>query len=187
MEDIIYISENLDTTPVPEFIDRDMVTVAWRTGHKDIPLVIVTSIYSPQEIDNIHPKLNRLIKHCLRKKAQILVQMDSNSHSQLWGNTYEDTKGRYLTNLLVQHGLHLYNRGKVPSVYTYHQDDRKTIIDLTISTYALSQYVQNWDISQDLVTSDHKLIEFTLQIKPAFLPPKRNLRKGNWSKFSTTT
>ena len=97
----IYVSENLDTAPVAEYTDRDMATIAWQTGHKEVPLIIVTSIYSPKEIDIIHPKLNRLIKHCHRRKAQLLIQMDSNSHSPLWGNTYEDAKGTYLTNLLV--------------------------------------------------------------------------------------
>ena len=183
----IYVSENLDVSPINEYIDRDMTTVAWRTGNKEVPLIIVTSIYSPQEIDVIHPKLHRLIKLTKRRKAQLLLQMDSNSHSQLWGNLHEDTKGKYLTNLLIQHGLHLHNRGKLPDVYTYRQDDRKSIIDLTISTYELAQYVKRWEITQHIITSDHLLIEFQLQVKPSFLPPKRNLRKGNWAKFTTMT
>ena len=182
----IYVSENLNVTPLPAYMDRDMSTIVWNTDNKELPLVVITSIYSHKECtDSVHPKLTALAKYTIRRKAELLILSDSNAHQRVWGNYYDDAKGDILLAFSMRFGLNILNRGALPNTYTYKQGSRQSIIDLTLCTNNLTEFISQWHVSKKISSSDHELIEFIVSIKPTFLPPKRNLKKGDWNKFQT--
>ncbi|KAM8718963.1 hypothetical protein ACLKA7_011635 [Drosophila subpalustris] len=63
--------------------------------------------------------------------------------------------------------------------------DRKEVIDLTLVSHPLSNLTTEWKVSDEHSFSDHRYIEFVLNLKPPKPLQFTNLRKTNWSKYQT--
>ncbi|KAM8718995.1 hypothetical protein ACLKA7_011660 [Drosophila subpalustris] len=68
---------------------------------------------------------------------------------------------------------------------TSMQGDRKEVIDLTLVSHPLSNLTTEWKVSDEHSFSDHRYIEFVLNLKPPKPLQFTNLRKTNWSKYQT--
>ena len=181
----LFYSPQINIVPIDEFIDQDLATGLWTTGDPNIPTVIVASAYmnrySKTKIRD--SSFMKLIKYCDNKKVPLLVQADLNGWSQLWGETRLDDRGRTYEEIIFQYDLTVLNTGQMPDTYTWRNGKRKSIIDVTLCSPSLAHMVDDWGIS-DLSRSDHRVIHFKLEFQCQATFKSRNLRKGNWPKFS---
>lgn len=108
------------------------------------------------------------------KGERVIIGMDSNAHSSMWGGNYTDEKGTLLEGIIIDGRWNLIN--KVGEGPTYVDGrGRKTFIDLTITK---GEITTNWEIKREWSLCNHKPILITI-INNASI--ERKLRsKGNY-------
>ena len=78
--------------------------------------------------------------------------MDSNAHSNLWGSPTTNKRGEILENITLHHGLNILNKGSTP---TFHSPVGKSVIDVTLSSADMLEYMTNWEVMGESSLSDH--------------------------------
>ena len=175
----IFASRDLQLWAVPEFTTKDLTTCIWL---KDGREVFVASAYFDINLDSVVPTiLNRLLQHCDRKRKEVIICADTNAHSSLWNSMDTNSRGEILEEWIFQHNLEIQNNG---DHFTFFRRDVQTIIDVTFTRGPLiSREVKNWRVSEEVLGSDHLLIEWRFTISPTALPQTRNMIKGDWPQF----
>ena len=101
-------------------------------GHRDLVAGLVTlegkkafilTLYLYITKDVIAEHLVKVIEYCKKRRFAILLGIDSNAQSGIWGHS--NNKRGYI----IQEGLEIQNKGKE---YTYESSTGKSIIDLTL-------------------------------------------------------
>ena len=167
---------------LPQFSNRDMVTVrveeAWGNGR---PL-IVSSVYMANEEGAVVPLplLDHLVGHCQEQNVDICIGMDSNSHHTAWGSTNINARGESLLEFLVRTNLVICNLGAVP---TFRTAARSEVLDITLISYNLSLLVGNWRVVVGTSLSDHELIRWDLGEIEFARQKTRNIRKTDWTRY----
>ena len=136
------------------------------------------SVYLDITQDTVPEHLTKAINYCKSKRLSILIGIDSNAHSDVWGfasNKREDE----LLDYIMQEGLELHNRGKE---YTYDCTTGKSIIDLTLS-WNLKTGLKNWKVNTSLNHSDHNSIKYNLETELETIPVHRPWNKADWQCF----
>ena len=78
----------------------------------------MVSAYLDITLPGVVPEpLGRLVDHCRREGKQLLIGMDSNSHSTLWGCEDDSARGEVLEGFILTNSLVVGNRGSVPDVF----------------------------------------------------------------------
>ncbi|KAL7725082.1 hypothetical protein ACLKA6_016155 [Drosophila palustris] len=121
-----------------------------------------------------------LISDCELNKIGLIVGCDANAHHTQWGSSNINARGELLLDYLLSTNLEIINRGNDP---TFIIKDRKEVIDLTLVSHPLSNLITEWKVSDEHSFSDHRYIEFALNLKPPKPLQFTNLRKTNWSKY----
>ncbi|KAL7726321.1 hypothetical protein ACLKA6_010227 [Drosophila palustris] len=121
-----------------------------------------------------------LISDCELNKIGLIVGCDANAHHTQWGSSNINARGELLLDYLLSTNLEIINRGNDP---TFIIKDRKEVIDLTLVSHPLSNLITEWKVSDEHSFSDHRYIEFVLNLKPPKPLQFTNLRKTNWSKY----
>ena len=112
---------------------------------------------------------------------KILIQMDSNAHSQLFGSPDQNARGDILEQLLADKQFVPINQG---NEWTLHGGRGKLIIDVTFASADLARNITEWRvITNDTIHSDHKLIQIKLLIDRPVYEYGRDLSKVNWQTF----
>ena len=80
----ILSSPDMGLLMVPEFSGRDITTCRCedKLDNKEVYFV---SVYSDIEIFSIHPKLVQLVDYAENKSIELVIGIDSNAHSTVWG------------------------------------------------------------------------------------------------------
>ena len=89
---------------------------------------VIISIYLDITQDPVPEHLIKAINYCKQKRFSILIGMDSNAHSDIWGHS-NNKRGNELVDYIVQEGLEIHNKGKE---YTYECSTGKSVIDLSL-------------------------------------------------------
>lgn len=193
----IWISNKLvnkcQATLLNQFSDRDIATVLLKfvDENKFETSVLFSSIYLPCEEnkkkinDPITSKFAHLVEFSERENIELIIGMDSNSHSHAWdqrpNRSEEDRRGKNLKNFL-EGRLKIMNNGLDP---TFEGGRGASIIDLTIASHDISSCISNWkvDIDNDSM-SDHNYILFDLELPE--VPPEeiRAKKRTNWKKYN---
>ena len=177
----ILASRNLNLWLVPEYTDGDMVTCLWRTEDETTREVYVVSVYMDITYEQVCPSnLLRLLRSAQKRRKEILILSDTNSHSTLWGCPDNNYRGEELEDVIFQFNLTVQNVG---NHFTFFNRRSSTIIDVTLTTPGLSWRVNSWHVTEKVQGSDHLLICFLLTISQSDLPMVRNLNKGDWNTF----
>ena len=79
----------------------------------------------------IYPNLRKLMELVNDKQGQLLLMMDSNSHSVLWGELKTNPRGAKFENFIAHHGLVVNNTG---TNATYFHHNASSIVDVILST-----------------------------------------------------
>ena len=183
----IFASSGLSILPMPQFIDRDIATGMWTTNSPKIPQVVITSVYMDRDEPNIiSPLFVELLEHCIQKGHTLLILSDANAHSPLWGELKTDKRGEAIQHMIMHYNLAVLNRGKRPFVWTYEKDKARTIPDVTMCSMEIAHYIDDWQIVDAVPSSDHRLIQFTMDLKAAKYTFTRNFKGGDWNKFTDT-
>ena len=136
----------------------------------------MTSIYldyNNKEV--ITKKLREVVEFADRNRFPLLIGMDSNCHSTMFGNE-TNARGRILENFIINNSLQVENNGLIP---TFQSSRFATCIDVTLSR-DLPNTISDWKVSD---ASDHNNITFHMDLRMIEIPRHRNWNKGDWPKF----
>ena len=116
----------------------------------------------------------------------LLILGDFNSRSTLWGDSLTNESGVMLSELVMKHSLFIYNPKHCGPTFSSHLGC--SVIDLTLSNFR-DFFVSGWRVDRDcVVLSDHFLISFSIQSKPAKTditnPEPSALGRRNFLNFS---
>ena len=174
------VDRKLHPWDVTEFTDEDMCTVAIKVEGK---VTYVCSLYLDILFDVKKPLLVNLIDACKTRRIPLVIGMDSNSHSPLWGCEEANQRGRDLEDLITSKNLIVTNVGSTP---TFVRHNAETLIDVTLmNAYASANLTMtDWEVETDKPSfSDHRYIKFSLGKYEPTERSFRNLKKADWDRF----
>ena len=148
-------------------------------GEKNLLLI---SMYLDIKKPIISDALINVINYRSRIDADMVINTDSNAHSQLWGSQDNNQRGTELERFLYQNGLTVMNRGEIP---TFSSAVGSSVIDLTICNDRFVDRVTDWQVVPGVIQSDHRLVTCNV-IYRGNNKNKRTFRydKANWPKFA---
>ena len=189
----IFVSKGLDVWFEARYSGKDLAVVRLSTGDPDVPEVMIASVYldgggyqveNDDDLDRPGPRvipenIRNLVSECSYKGIPLILGIDSNAHSTLWG-LETDSRGERIEEFILDHGLELENHGRRP---TFVGRGTETRIDITLSNEA---EVVDWHVMEEDFLSDHKAISFQMRLR---MPNPRSFRpwtKADWGLFRTT-
>ena len=89
---------------------------------------VIISVYLNITQDPVPDHLRKAINYCKQKRFSILLGIDSNAHSDIWGYT-NNKRGNEIVDYIIQEGLEVHNKGKE---HTYECSTGRSVIDLTL-------------------------------------------------------
>ena len=177
---------------MPQFCDRDMVAVMTEessgTGLAQQKRgMVFASAYLPGDSPTDPPSdlLVRLVDFCEYNKLPLVVAADANAHHTVWGSSDCNRRGKALLDYIGSTSLCVCNVGTEPSFVV---QNRKEVIDITLSSFDCAHRISRWNVSSDISFSDHKYIEFDFMFndsEPQAL--SRNVRNTDWDVFAQHT
>ena len=171
----IYTSKTIQAWFIESLSNRDMTAIVVRINSRE---TLVLSAYLDYKEKVIQPWLTSAMAFAKHRGYAILIGMDSNCHSELYG-LETNKRGEYLEDFIGQHNLKVENQGKVP---TYQSAIGRSIIDITLSS-KLSTSILNWRVNQSPNFSDHNTIKFEMSVDLEDIPPTRKWEKMDWDAF----
>ena len=173
-------SKDLNLWLDPRFSTPDLTTCVWLTGNKREQRFYVASLYL--DINNtsvVFKELEELVSYCNQNNLPLLIALDSNAHSTIWG-LETNPRGERLEEFIAANNLRVENKGKKP---TFVARGSETHIDLTLTLNM--DNVQDWEVEDVDMSSDHCRIKFNFisgTKRVAFR--MRNLKDADWEKFT---
>jgi hypothetical protein len=111
--------------------------------------------------------------------------MDSNAHSRIWYNNYDDNRGDIINEFIAQNNLIILNNNI--NCPTFETSRGQSSIDLTLASLSLTTKISNWKVSEEDSLSDHKYILFSISTNTRKIEfrstLKYNTRRANWTAF----
>ena len=172
----IYADKNTESWYMEALSNRDLTVIQTEILKQQ---VLVASVYLDGTDDKVwNDTLNKVIDYADNKKLGLILCMDSNSHSTLFG---PDTNGRgkKLEEALAANNLTVENVGHVP---TFHGGNSRTCIDVTL-TKNLRTSIKEWKVNTEYNGSDHNTIEFSTDQEHTTIPKIWKWHKADWCKF----
>ena len=179
-------SRNLPIIPVQQLCTKDLAAGMLRIRKKNMAYwqhenILIISSYWDILINNIQDDLQKAISYAEALNMKVLIQMDSNAHSQLFGSPDQNARGDILEQLLADNQFVPINQS---NEWTFHGGRGKSVIDVTFASADLASNITEWRvITNDTIHSDHKLIQMKLVINRPVYEYGRDLSKVNWQTF----
>ena len=129
----------------------------------------------------IQPWLTKIMDYADEKDCKIVLGLDSNAHSELYG-LETNARGEILEEFIFNRGLDVENRGNIPTFCTLRGTTlASSCIDITLSR---GINVVNWVVDESFNNSDHNTLHFEILLDKE--PPKliRPWKKANWTRFT---
>jgi ribonuclease HI len=178
----IIASKNQNLWMNTRYSGRDITTCLWKTECQRTPEIYICSVYLDinNKADCFLPRgMSKLVNYCNSKKVPLIVCMDSNSHSSIWG-LENNQRGDILEEYIFANNLNVENVGKVP---TFIGRECETVVDITLSCNFNG--IKRWTVSKQLTLSDHRLIFFEIELEQKI--EKKiilDTKSANWRQFS---
>ena len=169
------ISKDHHTLFCPLFSGRDIATVLTTVDGED---TYVASVYLDCTKLELPAELLALCSQ--RSDKRLLIGLDSNAHSALWGCINTDARGEMVEEFLFSNGLVIINRGCHD---TFVSTRASSIIDITVATAEVFVSLSNWHVNQVFQFSDHRRIEFDLGQIQRDSRTTWGVRRANWQNF----
>ena len=140
----------------------------------------VVSVYCDININCVPLQLEKLLGD--KKGCDILISMDANAHSPMWGSMDSNSRGNMVEEFIFLHDLQVCSKGSSP---TFVGRGTGTAIDITLCTRNLYDYIGRWkgDLRDHL--SDHRWINFWLDLETPASSRSWAFKKADWGNFST--
>lgn len=148
----------------------DAAVLEVRQANSD-PFIIV-NVYNEKPLDkNIHQEytMTRIFNELASLSTRCIITGDMNAHHTLWDSEVQSPARHKELLELVESGVyHLVNEFDVRTFHSFNIANRPTVIDLTLVTTDLLQFIDEWAVDGDRNPgSDHELIWFSLQQRPS--------------------
>ena len=168
----IYVNNHaLDVTALHQFTTPDMAT-AQIEGQS----TILCSLYLDINLPVWPTHLQDLILFCSNKNKKLIIGIDCNAHSEMWGCSESNSRGQHLEEYIIHNNLFVHNAGSTP---TFSSHLGESIIDITLSNSP--PLITGWKVSPAPSLSDHRIVEFHAnQVQPGTEPLLRNMKKVSW-------
>jgi len=145
--------------------------------------VVVCSAYLDITYSPVNVLLSKVSSYCASNHLALVVGMDSNSHSLMWGCEEENSRGTTLEDWLVTNNLTVLNQGREKTFITSRAS---SIIDITLcnDTAINSLDISAWRVNTEKESfSDHRYINFTMGEWRPLVETYRNLNQVNWQLY----
>ena len=162
-----------------EDLSSDDFTVCLLEEKKSAKLIV--SGYLDIERPIIQEKLINIVNYAKENNFDIILALDSNAHSTVWGMEHANQRGVEFEEFLAINELYVVNEGNIA---TFENAVRNSIIDITVTNKPSS--ITNWKVEEDLIYSDHRKITFEItSLIDTEEKSTRNLRNVNWFLFKS--
>ena len=172
----ILANRKLAMSKVSHLCTKDFAVGLMKLGGKQ---TLVVSAYLDILLTPIPRELVEIIQFADSRRFAMLVGVDSNAHSKLWMSRDNNSRGRALTDYIIENNFKVENIGNVP---TFECSTGKSVIDLTL-TRGLKLKVESWKVCREDNHSDHNTIKFNLMDELIELPAVRPWDRADWGKF----
>ena len=162
----------------PKYTGRDMVTCQVTLRSRRV-LYLVT-VYADIKFSDLPKELDCLLEE--RRGCDIVISMDANAHSPMWGSLTSNTRGDMIEEFIFQHSLVVCNSGLTP---TFVARGCATIIDITLCSASMVDDIEGWKVDTRDQMSDHRRITFGLNLEPPPLNLVWVTKKADWPRFSS--
>jgi ribonuclease HI len=172
----VLANRKLAINKVSHLCSRDFAVGLMKLGGKQ---TLVVSAYLDILLTPIPRELVEIIQFADRRRFALLIGVDTNAHSKLWMSRDNNSRGRALTDYIIENNLKVENIGCVP---TFECSTGKSIIDLTL-TRGMKLKIGDWKVCKEDNHSDHNTIKFKLKDELIELPAIRPWDRADWNKF----
>ncbi len=174
----------LGGTVVRDLSDNDYVCVIYDTKINQNPKILVISGYLDITVNPqiMLEKLQKIMEFSTENKLPVVMGLDANAWSTLWGSKETNNRGAVLEEFLLQNDLFICNVGSVPTFVASRTSG--TIPDVTVCSIECENLISDWLVNEEDSHSDHRRIEFNLKFQYTFSTRVQNLEKTNWTLFN---
>ena len=166
-----------------DYSEKDMTTISVNIDGKD---TFITSVYWEGDPTSspLPEKLTELLAHVKTNNNPLVICMDSNAHSSMWGSPETDQRGQELEDLLLENDLILLNGSNTAPTFIGATSKEGTHIDITAVSLNTSPKYINWHLSNEVTLSDHRLIRFNYKYTSKVrIEQPWAFKKCNWDEF----
>ena len=147
--------------------------------------VILASIYLDINEPVNPPWLEAIMAMADSKGLPVMLAVDSNAHSSLYGPD-NNARGDTFEDFILEHGLEVLNTGNTPTFETRRGNGMaQTHIDVTLSR-GMHFPISNWRVDRSYNGSDHNTIRFEAAATPQDAIKTRPWSKADWQVFDDT-
>ena len=168
--------------PMPEYSTGDMTCCQWITDHARFKTVVLISMYSDITQSAINSDFQKILQYCGANQLPVILCADTNAHSESWGCSVNNARGDAFEDIICAHNLSILNRGRKPTFVTSRA---KSIIDVSLVHSDIFELFSNWSVNDTDFFSDHKLIEFQMNVQQPLQEPVRHLGRTDWNSFTS--
>ena len=176
----IFAHKSLNIWPVHSLMDRDNACGIWDTKDKSIGKILLISSYWDCTFKRFPKKLLEALQYSKTNKIPVLLGIDSNAHSIIWGSPRTDARGAFIENLFPQMDLNILNTGNIP---TFIEGNRSSHIDITAVSSQLLPKINEWYVDLSYSHSDHRVLCTSIDMVKPKVRYKRSTRYTEWDKF----
>ena len=137
---------------------------------------LIASAYMDINLPMIPDWLENLVRFSDENNYPLLLCLDSNAHSELYG-VDSNNRGEIFEEFILLHGFVVENVGNVPTFQTMRAQSH---IDVTLSR---GVSVSNWRVSEAYNASDHNSIYFSVHADSEHPRLVRPWHSANWDLF----
>lgn len=155
---VVVLRPGLPVLNLTQFGDSHTVVVEVTCGQDRLYVVSMYCRFSAA----IEPFLQRIrsILSALQGK-RIVLCLDSNAKSPLWGSVITDDRGRALEDLLTEVGLYVANHPDSPATFVSHSGSSH--IDVTLTTHP--REIVDWAVCVGEDDNDHRAITLSWSLR----------------------
>ena len=156
----IMVSPKILAWKLDDFSNRDVCSILIKNKATNEDIVFV-SAYLDINYSGIFPDcLNNLLEAANNSKKKVIICLDANAHSTLWGSEANNSRGDTMEELVLAHELEVVNKGKKA---TFVGRGCNTIVDLTLTAGGAHSLISQWKVEENVMSmSDHRRIQFAI-------------------------
>ena len=174
---LIAVPRCLRAWNISSLSDKDTTTILIEDDNKQ--RILVVSAYLDIKLDVVSKKLDEIVLYSNINKIPILVGMDSNCHSTVWGCDSNNARGDALEEFIIQNNLCVLNKGHEK---TFVSHVGESIIDVTLISNEILGLVTSWAVDLNHQFSDHRKIIFEIDFSNTIEIAMRNYKIKGWQK-----
>ena len=172
----IYAKRNLKLIELSSLQTADCAVALCRLDGRQTVIASCYLDYTNQDV--ITKELLNICQYAATNKFPLLLGMDTNAHSSLYGPS-TNKRGEKMEEFILTNFLNVENRGDTP---TFQSSRYSTFIDVTLSRGLPG--VRDWRVDTSFNGSDHNSILYSVKHTMEEVPSTRPWAKANWECFT---